>query len=232
MRSLRVSGMVVFLGVLVGAVISSAAGLSWGLRLANGELLADIDTTGSQGNEVVSEASFTATFFASNQELGHTTFAVTDGRLPELRAGHVYRVHFKHKYPGATRVTSSGLTYLQGASGQKPDGGSESAPLGVITRPPDIERQLPTYAQAAVSQGVRCQTYAARAVEQFRVSQARSCGFGDSRWNDDAKFHEQWCRNDDVTVQATLDETAERDRLLQECTRRWVRTRVGAIVGR
>jgi len=76
----------------------------------------------------------------------------------------------------------------------------------------------PTYPANNLGGNARCDIYARIAVAQNDANLQNRCGFTGGRWVSDYRYHFDWCRSQSVAD--TKSETAERQRMLDQCASR------------
>jgi hypothetical protein len=198
--------------ILVAAQILT--NLSWGREIRNGKLLVVVDTQKSPSNLVFDSASFNAVFYdKGGSRLGQ-------GNIPlpaaEIKPGQRKTWDLPHKFSQAVRVTTDTLLVTSHPDGLKADeqeiaiSNEAIGPSGIVIPPPPPAD--------------RCLIYGRRAVQQAERWKALSCGASDTRWNNDATFHTNWCR--DRPESEPEAETTTRDTLLRQCIRKKIVTTV------
>ncbi|MCU0709547.1 MAG: hypothetical protein MUF23_14760 [Pirellula sp.] len=224
-------------GLLVGFIAAPAvaADLQWSLRLHGdrGEQIeVVVDTTGSPDNIVIDSAVFNAAFFdATGRRLGESGFSLTDGKLPALTAGHVYRRRFFHSFPEARKVSSDQLMFVERAAGGKADGNQLSASMSPnIQKRPDVALDAPPPTQLMIAKALvlnpaaikvldpavkRCRLYTDIAVAQNEANLGNRCGFQGPMWSSKYGYHFDWCLG--APAADTRSGTAARQRMLDQC---------------
>ena len=217
------------------AAPAAAADLQWSLRLHGdrGEQVeVVVDTTDSPDNVVIDSAIFNAAFFdAAGRRLGESGFTLTDGRLPALTAGHVYRRRFLHTFPEARKVASDQLIYVERAAGGKADGSPSSASMSpTIQKRPDVALDAAPPSQLMIAKALvlspaavktldptvkRCRLYTDIAVAQNEANLGNRCGFQGPMWSSKYSYHFNWCLG--APPADTRSGTAARQGMLDQC---------------
>ncbi len=205
-----------------------------------------IDTAGLASNEVVDSASFEASFLnTSNVLLGKNNFPVVDAKLFVLESKQVYRRYYYAPHASARKIVAGNLIFIRRTLGGKADGVSDvvqspaSAPCcAPSSSPPTVEVKAGPGASASAvkSQAAgqlqskklamvidatresRCASYSRRAVAQNQLNLRRKCYAADNRWSSNFQHHNRYCMDPNVDPEVVRVESANRDRLLKQCT--------------